>query len=314
MGGRSRPSSKLAFTGVQRLLSTRLVTGAGMFFSRYLPPPIGVAVGHLIAGLVLSLKPRVYRTVCANLRQVLGPEADEKAVRQIARRVFYNAARNYYELWHLVGRGRQAVSEAVEIPSEDVGHLEEAVRLGKGVLIVGAHVGNFDLGMLALTTLEPLRGERVQVLGLADAPGGGFYLMDRMRARAGLDITPIDLPALRRAIRHLRAGGVVLTGVDRPVREEALPLVEFFGRPAPLPTGHVRLALKTDAVILVASAYRTPGGRNAVSISPPVKMIRTGDPAEDLQVNLRRVTALMESYIRARPDQWQMFVPVWGEG
>jgi lauroyl/myristoyl acyltransferase len=42
-------------------------------------------------------------------------------------------------------------------------------------------------------------------------------------------------------------------------------------------------------------------------------MIRTGDPRQDLQVNLRRVTAYLEEYIRTWPDQWAMFLPVWPE-
>jgi len=89
--------------------------------------------------------------------------------------------------------------------------------------------------------------------------------------------------------------------------------VEFFGRLAPLPTGHVRLALKTDAIIVVASPWRDPQKGNVMRLSPPLEMIRTGDRDEDLRVNLRRVTSWLEEFIRARPEQWAMFVPVWPE-
>ena len=85
------------------------------------------------------------------------------------------------------------------------------------------------------------------------------------------------------------------------------------GRPALLPTGHVRLALKTDAIIIVASPCREPQMGNVVRLSPPLEMICTGDSDEDLRVNLRRVTSWMEEFIRARPEQWAMFVPVWPE-
>jgi lauroyl/myristoyl acyltransferase len=42
-------------------------------------------------------------------------------------------------------------------------------------------------------------------------------------------------------------------------------------------------------------------------------MIRTGDPAEELQLNMRRVLDMLEEIIRRWPGQWQMFVPVWPE-
>jgi KDO2-lipid IV(A) lauroyltransferase len=136
--------------------------------------------------------------------------------------------------------------------------------------------------------------------------------MDHMRTSMGVHVTNISVPALREAIRRLRAGGIVLTGVDRPVSDEE-HWTEFFGQPAPLPTGHVRLALKTDAVVFVAGAQRDAQGINIFGISPPLEMVRTGDADEDLRVNMRRAAAWLEKFIRIRPGQWGMFVPVWPE-
>lgn len=314
-------TGKSQLTPLQRFLSSRLVTGVGMFISKYLPPPIGYAVGDLIAGLINWLKPDVYWIVYANLCQVLGPEVDDKTLHRLVRQVFHNNARNDYGLWHLVGRGPETICAAVHITPDARARLEQALQRGKGVIIVGTHTGNFNLGILALAA----HGLEIQVLGLAAPPAGGFDLMDRMRARAGVRLTSISVPALREAIKRLRAGGVVLTGVDRPVDDAEQSVeppslagrsrrgVEFFGRLAPLPTGHVRLALKTDATIVVASPCRDPQMGNVVRLSPPLEMVRTGDRDEDLRVNLRRVTGWLEEFIRARPEQWAMFVPVWPE-
>ena len=302
------PSTPPQLTPFQRFLSSRFVTGLGMSLSRHAPPFAGYAGAGLIAGLINVLKPEVYWIVHANLRQVVGPEMDEEGLHRLVRRVFHNTARNNYDLWHLVSQGPEAIRAAVRFPSDVWDHIERARGGGKGVIIAGAHTGNFDLSALALATY----GLEIQVLGLAAPPTGGFNLMDQMRARAGVRLTSVSIPALREAIRRLRAGGIVLTGVDRPVGD-AGQWVEFFGRPAPLPTGHVRLALKTDAAILVAGAYRDPQRGHGVRLSPPLEMVRTGDSADDLRVNLRRVTVWLEKFIRAWPEQWAMFVPVWPE-
>lgn len=303
------PEQRSQFTPFQRFLSSGLVTSVGMSLSKRVPPLVGRAIADLITGLIMWLKLDVYWIVYANLRQVVGPHMDEKALHRLVRQVFRNTGRNNYDLWHLVGQGRAALRAAVHIPPQAWAHIEQARRRGKGIIMVGTHTGNFDLGVLALAVHG--LGE-VQLLGLAAPPAGGFDLMDKMRVQVGVHLTTIGIPALREAIKRLRAGGAVATGVDRPVGNVE-PSVEFFGRPAPLPTGHVRLALKTDATILVAGPYRETGGRTVVPVSPPLEMVRTGDPEEEVRVNMRRVAAWLEKFIRARPEQWAMFVPVWPE-
>ena len=303
------PELRAQLTPLQRFLASRAVTGLGMFLSRHAPPFVGHLIAGLIAGLINWRKPAVYWIVHANLRQVVEPQVDERVLHRLVRQVFRNAARNNYELWHLVSQGQAAIRAAVHIPPEAYAHIEQAQQRGKGLIIAGTHTGNFDLGILTLAVY----GLEMQVLGLAHRPTGGFNLMDQMRTRAGVYLTSISVPALREAVRRLRHGGAVLTGVDRPVGGEET-MVEFFGRPALLPTGHVRLALKTDAAILVGAPHRDADGRTIMRVSPPLEMVRTGDPHEDLRVNLRQVTAWMEEFIRACPEQWGMFVPVWPQG
>lgn len=285
-----------------------MVIGLGMFLSEHLPPFIGHGIAGLVAGLIIWLKPDVYWILHANLRQVVGPEVDERTLHRLVRQVFHNNARNDYDLWHLVSQGPEAIRAAIHIPPGAWTRVEQVLQRGKGVIVVGTHTGNFDLSILAMAT----HGREVQILGLAAPPAGGFDLMDQLRERTGAHLTPISTPALREAITRLRAGGIVLTGVDRPVGDEE-PEVEFFGHLAPLPTGHVRLALKTDAAIIVAGPYRDPQKGNTMRLSPPLEMIRTGDRDEELRVNLRRVTGWLEEFIRTRPEQWAMFIPVWPE-
>lgn len=293
-------------TSLQRFLGSGLVTGAGMLLSKYAPPFLGYGLADLISSLINRLKPDIYWVVYANLRQVVGPQVDENRLHQMVCQVFYNNARNNYDFWHLVGQGQEAMRAATHIPPDAWDYIKQAQQRGKGTIIAGIHTGNFNLFLLTVAAY----GLEVQVLGLAIPPGGGFALMDKMRVQAGLHLTSINVPALRQAIRRLRSGGIVVTGVDRPV-EDTEERVEFFGRPATLPTGHVRLALKTNAVILVGSPYRDPQGANIVRFAPPLEMVYTGDPDEDLRVNLRRVTAQLEEFIRVQPEQWAIFLPVW---
>jgi lauroyl/myristoyl acyltransferase len=79
-----------------------------------------------------------------------------------------------------------------------------------------------------------------------------------------------------------------------------------------VPSGHVRLALKTDSVVVITYCIFVPETRHyTMYFDPPLEMVRTGDHEEEVQINMRRVLDRLEAVIRRWPEQWQMFVPVW---
>ncbi|MBN1875418.1 MAG: hypothetical protein JXA33_14405 [Anaerolineae bacterium] len=290
-------------------------TRLAFLWGKYFPPRAGRHVAAVIARGIVTLKPSLYWVTRDNLRHVLGPEASEKDLKRAVYRLFVNAVRGYYELFHNVGRGETRLERfrpPVHIPPETVAMIQQALDTGRGVLILGCHMSNFDLAGIALSQCLPVPA---QALSLAHPPPG-FELFNQLRLKAGNGvITPITPASLRDAIQRLRAGGIVMTGVDRPVAEGCEP-VEFFGATAHLPVGYIRIPLMVDCWVIVLSFiyenHKKPGdGVYRVIANPPMEMVRTGSRAQDIQVNLRRVLTQVEDFIRRAPDQWMMFVPVW---
>ncbi len=101
----------------------------------------------------------------------------------------------------------------------------------------------------------------------------------------------------------------MLTGVDRPVPGANSP-VTFFGQPACLPTGYIRIPLITDCQVMTLS-FVWDGVSYRIRANPPMEMERTGDRERDVVVNVQRVLAQIEDFVRAAPDQWMVFLPVW---
>ena len=125
-----------------------------------------------------------------------------------------------------------------------------------------------------------------------------------------MEILPASPSSIRRAVAHLRRGGVVLTGMDRPVASRKYrPL--FFGRPAPLPVHHISLALKTGVPVVVAATIIQPDRSYRFWISEPIEMVPLPDRQEEIVSNAERVLQVAEGYIRQSPQQWSMFFPVW---
>lgn len=121
-------------------------------------------------------------------------------------------------------------------------------------------------------------------------------------------LIPVDgsLTGIRRALRRNEIVGVV---ADRDLADNGV-VVDFFEAPARLPWGHVQLALRTGAPILVAHTLRLPDNSYKGVIFPPTELV-PGDSSLGLEGNMRRVLTQIEGFIRQHPEQWVMFQPVW---
>ncbi|MGD2206661.1 MAG: hypothetical protein PVH17_07770 [Anaerolineae bacterium] len=277
-----------------------------MFLSRHTPERIGYRLSWFLSGLISWIKPTVYDVVWTNLSQVLGSDAGQHGLEKATRCVFHTAIRSYYDLYRALSWPRERIFAAVKVTEAAREVFKSLWGRERGSVLVFPHLGNFDLGGQVISSMTP----DMQLLTLPDPPPG-FQLTNELRMLSGVHVTPLSSVALRRAIRLLRQGGVVSIAGDRPVSDLDKPFL-FFGRPARLPSGHVRLALKTGAAVIVAyCVYSAERASYSVHCNPPLEMIRTGDREEEIRLNMQRVLDILESIIVRWPEQWQMFVPVW---
>jgi len=294
--------------GLKAFLTKGWPTRLGFTIGKHLPPRVGNAIANLGARLVVTFKPDVYRTARANLRHALGDATSEDELDRALYCLFRNAARGYYELFHNVGRGildADTFEPPVRMSPETKAYIEEGIASGCGLMILGAHISNFDLALIGLSLHISVE---MQALSLAEPPPG-FKFFNQLREQGNVYITPITPRSLRDAMVRLRQGGVVLTGVERPIGEGDEP-VEFFGATAHIPTGYVRLPMRTDSLVMTIAAHYEDGVYDVVG-NPPMKMVCTGDTEADADTNLRRILDEIEAFVRRWPEQWMMFVPVW---
>ncbi len=293
---------------LKNLATDPRVMRLAMLLSRYTPERIGHQLSWWAASALSRFRPAVYRVVQSNLGPVLGTTEDLSLLDQMARKVLYLAIRSYFDLFRALKLPAEKMAMLVDVPEETRAVARSLWNRATGTVVVSPHLSNFDLGGHAILPLLP----EMQLFTLPDPPPG-FQLLNESRRRDGLTVTPLSTNALRDAIKLLRRGGVVSIAADRPVSELDEP-VTFFGHPARMPSGHVRLALKTGAPVVLAYCILSPETRRYVMhLEPPMEMMRTGNREDDLLLNMRMVLDALEGIIRKWPEQWQMFVPVWPE-
>ncbi|MCO5191732.1 MAG: hypothetical protein M9930_00275 [Anaerolineae bacterium] len=290
----------------QDFLSTSAVTRTGFSVARYTPPFGGRLIAD-VAGYSLGLaKPEVYWTVRNNLRVVLGRTATEKDLHETTRRVLRHAALTYYDFFHVIDRSSAEIRGLVKLDEDFLQKIHDTVAAAdRGLLVLSTHMSNFDLAGFAFGT------HNLPLLGLTVAdPTTGFLQLNDVRQRFGFDVEPITPQSLRKAIRRLKAGGVVATGVDRPIPDDDIA-VEFFGKPSYLPAGPARLAALTGAKVVIVSCVHDKEFGYRLQSTDFLDLVETGDRKQDIIENTRLFAGIVEQFIRAHPEQWMMFHPLW---
>jgi KDO2-lipid IV(A) lauroyltransferase len=266
----------------------------------------GYALGVIWRRLHL---PRVTR-VRAQLAAAF-PEKSESARAKIERDVFCHLGQGVAELLLMSGRHRPVLLDRMEV--EGLEHLERASREagGIGAVVIGPHLGNWELGAAKLAELgvpvsAVYRGlphpalERA-VLRVRGGPGA-----TQSQAEGSIQQIPMGRRAGVQFIRALGAGRNILALLDQHAGSAEGILVPFFGRPASTRFAPLKLADRAGAPVLCAFARRDPDGRQHRLTFHPALQLEQGASGDEevLRRNLQTVTALLEREIRRTPGQW----------
>jgi lauroyl/myristoyl acyltransferase len=270
-----------------------------------LPSSLGHRVGRLIADLYTTQKDSpLIRAVRLNQSVIRNGQISDNELDTAVRDVFRHAAHCYCDFYGNINRPKN-IKEMVSF-SPNVEALIQRSQLGEeGAMVVGPHMSNFDLIMLAIAH----QGFRAQGIS-PEQPPGGYIIQNQIRESTGLEITPASSKTLQQAIDRMRNGGVVFTGIDRPVKGEKIN-PNFFGRPSFLPTGAIRMAMKAEVPVIVVYAWMNSDGKYHIEISEPIPMQKYTNRKSTIQENTETVLGIVTEAIRKVPNQWLMFLPVW---
>ncbi len=289
---------------IQSFLYSRLASGLAMAISRAVPQSTGYSLAENIARTIGRLSGSAQqRAVRANQWIVSCQKLGSRDLDRVTESVFRFTGYVLYDFYHNVNRPR-VIQEKV-LFSPRMQHFMDVERHEGGFLFVVPHTGNFDLAGRAMA----LRGLEFQVLSYPQPPGG-YKLQNKLRQVPGMEVTPMSLESMRSASQRLARGGIVITGMDRPL-EESNYHPRFFGIPAPMPVAYIRLAIKNNVPIVVGAVRRIAGGRYLVDASRPIHMQRFDDLKMEMERNAEAVLSRAEAFIRSVPQQWLMFYPVW---
>ena len=238
----------------------------------------------------------------ANFGHVLGLPPDHPRVRRTALAAYRNYARYLVELMRLPSLPAERRADLLEPHA-----LDEAAEIWKtsnGMIVVCGHVGSNEAVAVGIAS----NGWPISVVADDSSFPELFELLRRQRAEWGVQLIPWR--NLREMYRVLRRKEILGLLVDWGYRPDGIP-VRLFDAWTALPAGPAMLAAKTGATILPLAIRRQPNGRYLVAHDPPLT-VASSEPAE-IQRATQAIADAFERIVRAAPEQWYSFKPIWPE-
>ena len=274
------------------------------FLGRALPRRISYGIARRIADLYMLLDRRGRECVIANLQQIhrhAGVTLSPRALHALARENFLNFAKYLVDFFHFMGIDPSRLNRLIE-PTELWNTLDALRVRGKGVIILSAHLGNWELGAAWVAA----RGYPIHAVALQHPDPKLNNLYWRQRTARGLPVIPVGRAA-RECLTALRRNEIIALVGDRDF-SASTALFEFFGKPARLPAGPAKLALATGAPILPTFMVRVAGERFRYIVGGPI----FADPAQDtVETVMCRIAHALEQVILQHSEQWFLFHNPW---
>jgi Kdo2-lipid IVA lauroyltransferase/acyltransferase len=254
---------------------------------------------HFFTSLSLAfyyLSPRRRLIALHNLRRAF-PEKSMTDVILIAKGVYRNMAIVAAEFFDIPWLTKDRIQEMVEV--EGLEHCVEALKKKRGLLMVSAHFGNWELQAIAFSLL-------FQQFLFLYRPLDNLFL-DRLvtSVRSLTGNRPLaKKKAMRQMLLTLRTNGIVGLLIDQNWSWQEGVFVDFFGRPACTSDGLARLALHTGAPVIPGFIIRLETGKYRMVIGKPIDLVNTGERKKDVFINTQNFTRIIEDMIRKYPNQW----------
>jgi KDO2-lipid IV(A) lauroyltransferase len=266
------------------------------WWKRYSPPGI--------AAIIFALIGRNRRGAISNLQRILA-EPDRRRAGMMALRMFAEFAHCLTETMEYYGPRPRPIQ--LDAPARDP--LADALREGRGAVVVTGHFGNWDIAAKALR--DYARPINVVMAREINASTQDYVRIARERAGVRVLFSDSSVFSSLNMIRALRHNEIVALQLDRMLGPGGSRPVPFFGAAAPFPSGPFVLARLAGAPIIPVFIPRLGTRRYAIRVGDRCTLAREARDPHALDRVMREVVGEFEAVIREFPTQWFQFAAFW---
>lgn len=268
-------------------------------------PGVVAQVAALSFGGLGAVAMRRERKLVERHQRRASPELNAFQMQRRVNDAFQSYLRYYFETFRIASLTARQIDAG--FTAEGFSHIEDALALGKGVVLAMPHVGGWEWAGRWIAQ----RGLRVSaVVEKLESPEAYEAFLEVRRA-LGVNVIPLDDRAGVAVQEALRANQVVVLMADRDIQRNGVS-VDFFGERTTVPAGPAFFSLRVGSPLICAAAYftRRIDGHHAV-VRPPVALAERSGLRQDTQTLSQMMVGELELLIRRAPEQWHLFSPNW---
>jgi len=275
------------------------------FLVNLLPVSARVKLIALIVRVFIFFKPS-YKLIAHKNLELAFPEKDKVWRDQTIKDSSYSLARLLVDFARMPYIDADWVKEHVEFPDGNKYAKLKRERPGQPVILVGGHIGSFELLPYVYSICGCPMGFIVRNFKLKKLD----QWWNSIREKRGNKVINRK-GGFKGILRHLKEGKDVGLLIDQNVRKEHAVFVELFSHPAATTRALGMAALKVRAPVLVVSMSYTGLDRYRVDCVECDLSVIYDDSELDRDEKIRQITQLVtneyEKMIRANPCQWFWF-------
>jgi KDO2-lipid IV(A) lauroyltransferase len=271
---------------------------------RAMPLERAVRAGARLGGWAMNFD-RPNRPIALKNLEIAFPDLSPSARLAILRKMYRSWGRLLAEWTHVNQLSRANIEQVVTYAGKDNWDEAERRSNGRGILVLTAHFGNFELFPIAHSIYgyhlgivhRALRNPLVDAAIRAERVRYGNRIIER---KAGG----------REMLRMLRQNWMIAVALDLDVRKGVF--VDFFGLPASTSDGVARMSLATGAPVMPAVMVREGDTlHHKITILPAFYPEKRRDRETAVLEYTQRYSSTLEQIIREHPDQWNWIHRRW---
>ena len=242
----------------------------------------------ILGGFVVGIR----KNVATRQLMMVFPEKSKNEINKILRRMYFDMGRVAAETYF--GDSKKLFLKA-EINGWE--NLEKAVDMGKGVIMVTGHLGNWELAGRYIAS-------KFKLSVVAKKQRNRYFDEYTNKIREAENIVLIDKKnAFKPILKLLKKNYIVTILIDQNAGRDGI-LTDFLGFKASTFIGAAKIAIKTGCPIVPAFAVRAKDGTNHFTVEEIISPYKFQNDDKSVKELTEIISKKLEKYILKYPSQW----------